>query len=131
MSWYIECLKKYAIFDGRARRKEFWMFTLVNSIIIVFSIILDNLCGTQGTGIDRGIIFNIYLILSLLPSIAVSVRRLHDLGKSGWFYCIILIPGIGALMLAIALAKDGIPGENKYGSNPNTSYPNYYTAPPR
>nr|WP_231372743.1 DUF805 domain-containing protein [Aureivirga sp. CE67] len=98
-------MKEYANFNGRARRKEYWMFVLFNSII---SVILT-LIGFVAIGND--IIGNLYSLAVLLPSLAVGVRRMHDVGKSGWF---ILIP----IYNLILFCTDGDRGENEYGANP-------------
>lgn len=117
-------LKNYAVFTGRARRKEFWMFILLNFLIIICFYVFCFLGAAMG---DAGLfiisIANILLILwklaAIIPSIAVTVRRLHDIGKSGWFFLLHLIPcGIGTLILLIFMCKDSQPGDNMYGPNP-------------
>ncbi len=112
MKWYIEVLKKYAVFSGRARRQEYWMFVLFNFII---SFVLGFVEGLAG---GPGIIANIYALAVLIPSLAVSVRRLHDVGKSGWFLLISLIPIVGAIWLLVLVCSDSEAGENQYGSSP-------------
>ena len=104
MKWYLEVLKKYAVFSGRARRSEYWYFTLFN---VIFQIILTIV------GIQIGFTFldTFYSLAVLLPALAVGVRRMHDVNKSGWF---ILIP-IYNLILA---CQDGTTGENRYGRDP-------------
>jgi uncharacterized membrane protein YhaH (DUF805 family) len=120
MSWYIEVLKKYATFSGRARRKEYWMFVLFNIIFSIVATVIDNLLGTtQESG--YGILSSIYSLAVLVPGLAVSVRRLHDIGKSGWWLLIALIPLIGAIWLLVLTVTDSQPGDNEYGPNPKTS----------
>ncbi|MED4533474.1 DUF805 domain-containing protein [Metabacillus fastidiosus] len=115
MHWYLEVLKKYAVFQGRARRKEYWMFTLFNVLIsIVLSII-------EVVGDMPSILTGIYSLAILLPSLAVTARRLHDIGKSGWWILISLIPLIGAIVLLVFTCQDSEEGSNKYGSNPKYS----------
>ncbi len=104
INWYVTVLKKYADFNGRSRRSEYWYFFLVNVII---SLIL-NLIG-RGTGL--GILSLVYSLIVLVPGIAVAVRRMHDVNKSGWF---ILIP-IYNLILA---CTEGTKGDNQYGADP-------------
>lgn len=104
MNWYLEVLKKYAQFSGRARRSEFWYFHL-------FSLIISLVLVGIGFAIKFPFLSNIYSLVVLLPSLAVGVRRMHDVGKSGWF---LLIP-IYSLILA---CTDGEPVSNKYGSDP-------------
>ncbi len=117
MNWYLDVLKKYAVFTGRARRKEFWMFVLFNVII---SLILNLIDGFLGTGFEAGggIISGLYALAILLPSIGVAIRRLHDIGKSGWWIFISLIPLIGGIWLLVLYCTDSEPGENQYGPNP-------------
>ncbi len=112
MNWYLTVLKKYATFSGRARRKEYWMFVLFN---IIFSIIISVIDGiiSGGNYEKNGIIGTIYSLALLIPSLAVAVRRMHDVGKSGWF---ILIP-IYNFILAVT---EGDSGSNEYGNDPKS-----------
>ncbi|TDO45259.1 uncharacterized membrane protein YhaH (DUF805 family) [Kribbella sp. VKM Ac-2527] len=119
MQWYTEVLKKYAVFSGRARRKEYWMFFLFNLVISVILSIVDSVAGTNGSGV--GIISTIYSLAVLLPSIAVLVRRLHDTGKSGFWVFIGLVPLIGAIVLIVFAATEGNPGDNQYGPDPKAA----------
>lgn len=117
MKWYLAVLNNYAGFSGRARRKEYWMFTLFNTIFIYVAMFLDNILGIASE-FGYGPIYGLYILALLIPNIAVLVRRLHDVGKSGWMYLIIFIPLVGVIWLIVLLATDSNPGENKYGSNP-------------
>jgi uncharacterized membrane protein YhaH (DUF805 family) len=112
MSWYLQVLKKYAVFSGRARRKEYWYFTLFNLIIAFVLGLIDALVGTYG------VLGSLYSLAVLLPTIGVSVRRLHDTGHSGWWLFIGLIPLIGAIILLIYMASDSQAGTNQYGPSP-------------
>jgi len=118
MNWYLAVLKKYAVFSGRARRKEYWMFGLFNFIFCVVALILDNLLGIAIEHVGYGPIYIIYTLAVLVPGLAVGVRRLHDVEKSGWYLFIGLIPIVGGILLIIKMCTDGTPGENKYGANP-------------
>jgi uncharacterized membrane protein YhaH (DUF805 family) len=118
MNWYLKVLKNYAGFSGRARRKEYWMFTLFNIIFAVIAIILDSILGTAIEGVGYGLFYILYSLAVLIPSLAVTVRRLHDVGRSGWMILIALIPIIGAIWLLILLILNSKPGENKFGPNP-------------
>jgi uncharacterized membrane protein YhaH (DUF805 family) len=118
MNWYLQVLKKYAVFSGRARRKEYWMFTLFNIIFAAVAALLDNLLGTAIEGMGYGIIYILYVLAVLIPGIAVSVRRLHDIGKSGWMLLLYLIPLVGAIWILVYLVTDSNPGENEFGPNP-------------
>lgn len=123
MSWYLDVLKKYVTFSGRARRKEYWMFVLFNLIFAIVAMVLDNVLGLANEQTGYGIIYTLYTLGVLLPSLAVLVRRLHDIGKSGWWIFISLIPLIGAIWLLVLLVTDSQPGDNQYGPNPKTSLP--------
>ena len=121
MSWYLEVLKKYAVFSGRARRKEYWMFFLINLLISAVLIAIDSLIGTfSQTGF--GLLQGLYSLAVLIPSIAVTVRRLHDTGRTGWWILIGLIPVIGGIVLLIFMLLDSQPGVNQYGPNPKAGY---------
>lgn len=111
MNWYLGVLKKYADFSGRARRKEFWMFTLFNFIIMVVLSIVDGIIGIPILG-------GIYALGVLIPGIAVGARRFHDIGKSGWWLLLGLIPFIGVIVLIIFFVMDSNPGDNRFGPNP-------------
>ena len=120
MSWYLSVLKNYATFQGRARRREYWMFVLFNMIFMIVAMILDNILGTTFSEGYYGFIYLIYALALMLPSLAVSVRRLHDVGKSGGFIFIALIPIVGAIWLLVLTCTDGNPGSNNYGDSPKT-----------
>lgn len=118
MNWYIEALKKYAVFSGRSRRKEYWFFVLFN---VIFSFVLgfiDGMMGNVHMESGMGLLGGVYSLLLLIPGIAVSVRRLHDTNRTGWWVLLGLIPIIGALVLLIFMIQDSTPGENNYGQNP-------------
>jgi uncharacterized membrane protein YhaH (DUF805 family) len=118
MNWYFEVLKKYAVFNGRARRKEYWYFFLFNIIIMVVLRIIDGVTGTFSQSIGMGLLCIIYALALLIPSIAVGVRRLHDTDRTGWWLLIGLIPIIGGIVLIVFMAQDSKSGENQYGANP-------------
>ncbi|WP_338672951.1 DUF805 domain-containing protein [Streptomyces sp. SCSIO 30461] len=112
MHWYLDVLKKYAVFSGRARRQEFWMFTLINVIVQLVLMGLDY--GVLGLGI----LGPIYVLLTFLPSLGVTVRRLHDTGRSGWFVLLGIIPLVGPIIVLVFMAGEGKPEANEYGENP-------------
>lgn len=120
MNWYLKVLKQYADFTGRARRREYWMFALYNMIFAIVAMIIDNLFGLTIDGFFYGVFYLLYLLLILIPGLAVTVRRLHDIGKSGWMVLIPLIPIIGGIWLLVLLFTEGESGTNKYGANPKT-----------
>lgn len=107
-------LSKYAQFTGRSRRSEFWYFTLINAVIgFVLSLVLGAI------GEQVGLLANLWSLAMFIPGIAVGVRRLHDYGKSGWWY-LIMLTGVGVFLLIYWWAQDSEPGTNEYGSNPKT-----------
>ena len=111
MNWYLGVFKNYAGFSGRARRKEYWMFVLFH--IIVAAVLLG-----VGIAIDSQIPYLVYLLAAVVPSLAVFVRRLHDTGRSGWWFLIGLIPVVGDIVLLVFMVSDGTREENQYGVNP-------------
>ena len=123
MNWYIDVLKKYAVFSGRAGRKEFWMFILFNFIIEIFLWGIEFIVAHT---LERNIIANlviliissIYTLGVMCPSIAVTVRRLHDTGRSGWWILIELVPIIGTIVLVVFTVQDSKQGYNQHGPNP-------------
>ncbi|MDO6748485.1 DUF805 domain-containing protein [Gilvimarinus sp. 1_MG-2023] len=118
MSWYLEVLKKYAVFSGRARRKEYWFFALFNIIAILVLGLVDNMAGMFNAEIGLGLLSGLYYLAIVVPSIAVSVRRLHDTGRTGWWVLIAFFPLVGALILLVFMVMDSKPGTNQYGDNP-------------
>ena len=118
MNWYLHVLKNYATFSGRARRKEYWMFFLFNVLISLGLGVLDVVAGTYSVEYETGFFSGLYSLLVLIPSIAVSVRRLHDTNRSGWWVVISLIPIIGVFVLFVFTCLDSQPGTNRFGVNP-------------
>jgi uncharacterized membrane protein YhaH (DUF805 family) len=112
MEWYLKVLKNYVVFQGRARRKEYWMFVLINSIISVILMVVEEFAGLSG------VLSGIYYLAVFLPSLALGIRRLHDTGRSGWWLLLGIIPFIGAIILIIFACQDSQPGDNQYGPNP-------------
>jgi uncharacterized membrane protein YhaH (DUF805 family) len=120
MDWYLKVLRQYADFDGRARRQEYWMYTLFNILIIGVLYVLMFMGGADGgaiTMIAMGLVA-IYSLAVMIPSVAVAVRRLHDVGKSGWMLLIGLVPILGGIWLLVLYCTDSQPGDNEYGPNP-------------
>ena len=116
MNWYLDVLKKYATFSGRARRKEFWMFTLISVVISIALTVLDMAV------LQTGVIAAVYALAVLLPTLAVCVRRLHDTGRSGWMLLLWLIPLVGPIVLIVFFASAGEQGQNAHGANPKFGY---------
>lgn len=118
MDWYLKVLKNYVGFSGRARRKEYWMFWLISTLISVGLCIVDAVTGNVNAATGWGLLSGIYSLLVLLPSLAVSVRRLHDRDKSGWWLLLVLIPLIGAIVLLVWIVQEGDRGTNRFGPDP-------------
>ena len=129
MKWFLKCLKQYADFSGRARRREYWFFQLFNLIFFIVIVLglglIANALGANNSitpefGLNTiiGLLIIFYVLALTIPSIAVTIRRLHDTGNSGWMLFISLIPLIGPIWLFILYVKNSQPGENKWGPNP-------------
>jgi len=118
MHWYIDVLKKYAVFSGRARRKEYWFFALINWVISMVLYLIDIYILTNISESGFTWLSTIYALAVVIPGLAVFVRRLHDTNRSGWWFFIAFIPLIGAIVLLVFVLQNSTPGENKYGPNP-------------
>jgi uncharacterized membrane protein YhaH (DUF805 family) len=118
MRWYLEALKKYAVFGGRARRMEYWMFVLFNVIFSIATFCIDMVVGAASGLGGFGILFCLYSLGIFIPSISVAVRRLHDIGKSGWWLLICFVPLVGAIVLLVFYIQPGQAGANTYGPDP-------------
>lgn len=153
MKWYIKVLKNYIEFSGRARRTEYWMFFLFNILFSMAASLIDYIFGTNNIALSNGLFSGLYTLAVFLPSIAVSVRRLHDIGKSGWYFLLIIIPGIIFASLAamvpvnkdlmvpfvifafaflgiaiwflVMFCTDSEVNDNKWGPNPKTGEQSY------
>ncbi|MET9856424.1 DUF805 domain-containing protein [Streptomyces sp. NPDC006450] len=112
MHYYIDVLKKYVVFSGRARRQEYWMFFLFNLAALIIVAILDSVIGTSP------LLYALYALATFLPNLGLTVRRLHDSGKSGWWILVALIPLVGGIWLLVLLATEGQPNPNEYGPSP-------------
>ena len=110
IDWFVKCLKNYANFTGRARRKEFWFFTLVYMIITTITIVLDLALKTYG------VITGVFILAMIVPSISVAVRRLHDINKSGWYYLIQMITKEGPILVLIWFATETKQESNQWGN---------------
>lgn len=111
MNWYLEVLKKYAVFSGRAHRTEYWYFFLINLLISIGLAIIDGMIGL-------GLLGGLYALLTIIPSFAVGARRLHDTDRSGWWLLIGFVPLLGIIILLIIFTFPGTPGTNRYGPPP-------------
>jgi uncharacterized membrane protein YhaH (DUF805 family) len=120
MNEFIQCMQKYADFTGRARRREYWMFVLFNTLILMATVVA---AGVVGSLFDNGYtfamaVYTVFVLGTVIPAMAVTVRRLHDVGRSGWWYFIILVPFVGAFVLLFWLCTDSAVGTNQWGARP-------------
>jgi uncharacterized membrane protein YhaH (DUF805 family) len=118
MNWYLGVLKQYAVFKERARRKEYWFFILFNLIASLVLTVVDFMTGSLDPELGMGLLSGLYTLAVLIPSLAVTVRRLHDTDRTGWWLLIGLVPLIGAIVLLVFMLLDSQPGDNQYGANP-------------
>lgn len=120
MDWYIQAWKQYAGFSGRSQRSAYWFFVLFN---MVFAFALSFLDGFLGLAGEEGVgpLYVMYGLAALIPGIAVGVRRLHDIGRTGWWSLIVFVPLIGVIVLLVFYCTDSQPGDNQYGANPKES----------
>ncbi|HUB18058.1 MAG TPA: DUF805 domain-containing protein [Acidobacteriaceae bacterium] len=121
MEWYLMVWQKYAEFNGRSRRKEYWMFVLFN--MVVYLVLYAGglamfFAGQRSIGFILMAACVVYALAALIPGLAVSVRRLHDTNKSGWWILIAFVPLVGGIILLVLMAIEGDPSNNLYGPNP-------------
>ncbi len=127
MNYFLDGIKNYATFSGRATRQQYWMFYLFYIIFYILLSVLDGVIGTYSESTGTGLLSTIFSLGLLIPSIAILARRLHDIGRTGWWILLIFIPLIGAIVLLIFTLLDSEKGENKYGESlkyPNTEVAN-------
>lgn len=122
MYWYLKALRNYANFDGRARRKEYWFFYIFQLIALMalslIASIIGGITGDPESAVVLAIVFSfVYMLVTLIPNLAVSVRRLHDTGHSGFWLLLGLIP-MGNLVLLVFMCIDSSRGDNDYGPSP-------------
>ena len=118
MNWVKTVFRKYATFQGRAQRAEYWYFVLFYVIVYMVLGFLDGSLSRPADEPSWGLLSGVFALATLVPSIAVSVRRLHDTNRSGWWMLVMFVPLIGQLVMLIFMVLDGTPGDNRFGSNP-------------
>jgi len=123
VNWYLQALKKYTVFTGRSRRKEYWFFVLFNILVSMAFAVVDYFTGTYSASYGMGLLGGLYALGVFLPAIAVTIRRLHDTDRSGWWILIVLVPIIGGIWLLVLMLFDSQPGDNKYGPSPKADQP--------
>ena len=120
--WYKKVVfENYANFSGRARRSEYWYFVLFNMIFAICAYLLDTVLNINFEPGAGGPFYLVYILGVFIPGLAVAVRRLHDVDKSGWFFLIALIPLIGLIWLLILFFSEGTNGRNNFGENPKNN----------
>lgn len=120
MHWYFQVLKKYAVFSGRARRIEYWTFLLINVGVLILLRLVDAAAGTMTPNGGAGVFTSLFALATLLPGIAVFVRRMHDTNRSGW-WALLALTGIGGIVLFVFALLDSDPGDNRFGPNPKAA----------
>lgn len=120
MNWYLDVLKNYFVFSGRARRKEFWMFVLISTLISIALTFIDAVAFGYALDGSGGIALtsSLYSLAVLIPTLAVWIRRLHDTDRTGWWVLLILLPIIGPLWLLVLFCFEGTRGSNRFGVDP-------------
>lgn len=121
MNWFFIAIKKYATFSGRAQRAEYWYFVLFYVLIFIGLSAIDGITGSFSAEAGMGLFGGLLTLALLIPSIAVTIRRLHDTGRSGWWLLIALIPLIGAIVLLVFATQDSEAGTNSFGPNPKVT----------
>lgn len=121
MQWFLRALKKYAVFSGRAQRAEYWYFFLFYALIYIVLYLLAWLVSSDGAGAVIMTLTGLFSLGMLIPSLAVTVRRLHDTDRSGWWYLIQCVPFAGSVVMLVFTVQDGTQGENRYGADPKVS----------
>lgn len=123
MDGFVRVLKQYATFEGRARRAEFWWFLLACLLLSFGLVWLDHGLGLWSREVGLGLFSTLFALYTLSPTVSVAVRRLHDIGLSGWWVWINLIPMVGPLVLLAMMARKGHAGDNAYGPDPKAVGP--------
>jgi len=116
MNWYIEAWKKYAVFNGRAGRQEYWYFVLFNILAYILLSIIAGVIGKIGASL-----LSLYVVAAFLPGMAASIRRLHDTNRSGWWLLITAVPFVGPIVLLVFLAQESYAVENQHGPMPRVA----------
>src|SRR5690348_5399961 len=119
MKYYLLALRRYADFRSRSNRPEYWYFALFNLLFAAIALVADNLLHITYAHVQYGYLYTAYALTILVPQLSVTVRRLHDTNRSGWFLLLAIIPIVGPIWLLVLLATKGTDGENTYGADPN------------
>lgn len=120
MRWYLRALRSYAVFSGRARRKEYWFFLLFTLVFTIVMALIDQVLGTYDEGTGIGLLTGLYEVAMIIPGLAVSVRRLHDTSRRGWWLLLSLIPIVGGIIVFVFMVLPSRRGANRYGLDPTS-----------
>ena len=120
MRWYLRALRNYAVFSGRARRKEYWFFLLFTLVFTIVMALIDQVLGTYDEGTGIGLLTGLYEVAMIIPGLAVSVRRLHDTSRRGWWLLLSLIPIVGGIIVFVFMVLPSRRGANRYGLDPTS-----------
>lgn len=126
MQWYVRAFRRYGVFSGRAYRQELWLFILWSMVFSLLLSIIDraaDLIVIDDDPFQIGICQLVYLIVTFVPTIALTCRRLHDTGRSGWWQVISVIPIVGLIVMIVWFATPGTTGPNQYGPDPRIDDP--------
>ncbi len=121
MQWFFKAMKQYADFSGRARRAEYWWFMLIFLLSFCVLALIDGATGSWSDKAGMGLFSGIWSLVCVLPSLAVAARRLHDMGRSGWWQLLNVVPLIGFIVLIVWFARDGDSGPNRFGPDPKAA----------
>lgn len=118
MSWYLGVWKKYAVFEGRARRKEYWMFLLFHFLVSVVLAMVDGVLGVFSKQAGMGLLTGLYALAAIVPCIALTVRRLHDTDRGGLWILMSFVPLVGGIVMLVFMLLEGTSGGNRFGPDP-------------
>ncbi len=120
MKYYLEAFQKYAVFTGRSSRSEFWFFQLFTFLVTILLAVIAGVVAAITGAAENVAIWpaDLYIFATLIPSIAISVRRLHDIRLSGWWFLLSFVPLFGSVALLVMFCLDSQPGSNQFGPNP-------------
>lgn len=118
MNWFLKVVRNYAVFEGRARRKEFWLYELIYIIFFSALALIDRFIGSYDVEGQIGLLSGLLALGLLLPTIGVTIRRLHDTDRAGWWLLLVFLPIIGGIWLLVLMVLGGSAGENRFGPDP-------------
>ena len=118
MDWFVDGIKQYAVLRGRARRQAYWWFFLIYLLISTMLAVVDAIVGNYDPSTGVGQLSGLFGLATFLPALGLSVRRLHDTNRSGWWLLLVLLPVLGAITPLVFAASAGTRGDNRFGPDP-------------